>query len=199
MPAALRYFLRTSIFFPVLTTTASLALVWQFLLTQDRGIVNYLLQQIGLEPIPWLSSSTWALPSVMIYDVWKSCGYLMVIYLAGLQSIGDSIIDAAKLDGAVGLRRMINIDLPLIMGQVRLLGILAMIGGIQGFGAQLVLTRGGPGYATMVPGMWMYETAFNYSRMGYASAIGTSMFIIILGLTIMIMRSVQSSTEHTAA
>ncbi|MCB0097843.1 MAG: sugar ABC transporter permease, partial [Caldilineaceae bacterium] len=74
MPSVLRYFLRTSIFFPVLTTTASLAVVWRFLLTQDRGVVNYLLGQIGLGPVPWLSSSNWALISAIIYDVWKSCG-----------------------------------------------------------------------------------------------------------------------------
>ena len=74
MPKVIRYFVRTALFFPVLTTASSLALVWRFILTQDRGILNYLLQQVGLNPVPWLSSSTWALPSVILYDVWRACG-----------------------------------------------------------------------------------------------------------------------------
>lgn len=71
MPSIIKYLLRTALFFPVLTTTASLALVWNFLLTQDRGVVNYLLQQVGLPPVPWLSSSSWAMVSVVMFDVWR--------------------------------------------------------------------------------------------------------------------------------
>jgi raffinose/stachyose/melibiose transport system permease protein len=195
-----QYWYRLLFVAPIVVPFVVTLLVWRFIYDPDLGLLNALLAWLGIDfRSRWLGDPQLALYCLFFIGFPFAAGTNVLIYLAGLQSIGDSIIDAAKLDGAIGLRRMVSIDLPLIMGQVRLLAILAMIGGIQGFGAQLVLTRGGPGYATMVPGMWMYETAFNYSRMGYASAIGTSMFIVILGLTLVIMRSVQSSTEHTTA
>jgi len=195
-----QYWYRLLFVAPIVVPFVVTLLVWRFIYDPDLGLLNSLLEWMGVEfRSRWLGDPQIALYCLFFIGFPFAAGTNVLIYLAGLQSIGDSIIDAAKLDGAVGLRRMISIDLPLIMGQVRLLAILSMIGAIQGFGAQLVLTRGGPGYATMVPGMWMYETAFNYSRMGYASAIGTSMFIVILGLTVVVMRSVQSTTEHNAA
>ena len=144
MPSVLRYFLRTSIFFPVLTTTASLAVVWRFLLTQDRGVVNYLLGQIGLGPVPWLSSSNWALISAIIYDVWKSCGYLMVIYLAGLQGIPNSYYEAAQIDGANRLQLFRHITLPLISPTAFFAIVISLIGAFQIFDNVWVLTEGGP-------------------------------------------------------
>ena len=125
-------------------------------------------------------------------------GVNVLIYLAGLQNIDQEVRDSAELDGATAWRRVLYIDLPLLKGQIRLLGILALIGGIQGFQAQYVLTDGGPGYATMVPGMWMYRQGYNYAEMGYASAIGTTMFILILILTIFSMHRFRSQTEYAA-
>jgi raffinose/stachyose/melibiose transport system permease protein len=193
-----QYWYRLLFVAPIVVPFVVTLLVWRFIYDPDLGLLNALLDRLGIAyQSRWLGDPNLALYCLLFIGFPFAAGTNVLIYLAGLQGIGESVIDAAKLDGAVGLRRIISIDLPLIMGQVRLLGILSLIGGIQGFGAQLVLTRGGPGYATMVPGMWMYETAFSYSRMGYASAIGTSMFIVILGLTLVIMRSVESSTEYT--
>ncbi|MEZ4711156.1 MAG: sugar ABC transporter permease [Caldilineaceae bacterium] len=168
MPSVLRYFLRTSIFFPVLTTTASLAVVWRFLLTQDRGVVNFLLGQIGLGPVPWLSSSTWALISAMIYDVWKSCGYLMVIYLAGLQGIPNSCYEAAQIDGANRLQLFRHITLPLISPTAFFAIVISLIGAFQIFDNVWVLTEGGPGDASRAIAMYIYEKAFKGFEMGYA-------------------------------
>jgi len=194
-----QYWYRLLFVAPIVVPFVVTLLVWRFIYDPDLGLLNALLERLGISfQSRWLGDPDLALYCLLFIGFPFAAGTNVLIYLAGLQSIGESVIDAAKLDGAIGLRRMISIDLPLIMGQVRLLGILSLIGGIQGFGAQLVLTRGGPGYATMVPGMWMYETAFSYSRMGYASAIGTSMFVVILGLTLVIMRSVESSTDYTA-
>ena len=194
-----QYWYRLLFVAPIVVPFVVTLLVWRFIYDPDLGLLNALLERLGISfQSRWLGDPDLALYCLLFIGFPFAAGTNVLIYLAGLQSIGESVIDAAKLDGAIGLRRIISIDLPLIMGQVRLLGILSLIGGIQGFGAQLVLTRGGPGYATMVPGMWMYETAFSYSRMGYASAIGTSMFIVILGLTLVIMRSVESSTDYTA-
>lgn len=193
-----QYWYRLLFVAPIVVPFVVTLLVWRFIYDPDLGLLNSLLETLGISfRSRWLGDPKLALYCLLFVGFPFAAGTNVLIYLAGLQGIGESILDAAKLDGALGWRRFLNIDLPLIMGQVRLLGILAIINGIQGFGAQLVLTRGGPGYATMVPGMWMYETAFNFSRMGYASAIGTSMFVVILGLTLVIMRSVQSSTEYT--
>ncbi len=184
MPAILRYLFRTTLFFPVLTTTASLAVVWRFLLTQDRGVVNYLLQQIGLGPIPWLSSSTWALVSVMIYDVWKSCGYLMVIYLAGLQAIPETYYEAAKIDGANRLQLIRHITLPLVSPTAFFAIVISLIGAFQIFDNVWVLTRGGPGDASRVIAIYIYEKAFKGFEMGYASAVSFTLFLILIALTL---------------
>lgn len=185
MPALLRYVLRTSIFFPVLTTTASLAVVWRFLLTQDRGVVNYLLGQLGLDPIPWLSSSTWALVSVTIYDVWKSCGYLMVLYLAGLQGIPAVYYEAARIDGAGAGQQFRHVTLPLISPTAFFAIVISLIGAFQIFDNAWVLTEGGPGDASRVIAMYIYEKAFRGFEMGYASAVSFTLFAILIMLTLL--------------
>ncbi len=185
MPWGLRYVLRTSIFFPVMTTTASLAVVWRFLLTQDRGVVNFLIGQIGLDPVPWLSSSTWALVSAMIYDVWKSCGYLMVIYLAGLQGIPTVYYEAARIDGAGFWQQFRNVTLPLISPTAFFAIVISLIGAFQIFDNVWVLTEGGPGDASRVIAMYIYEKAFRGFEMGYASAVSFTLFVILITLTLL--------------
>ncbi len=180
---SMRYFLRTSIFFPVLTTTASLAVVWRFLLTQDRGVVNYLLGQIGIDPIPWLSSSTWALVSAGIYDVWKSCGYLMIIYLAGLQGISQSYYEAAEIDGASRWQLFRYITLPLISPTAFFAFVISLIGAFQIFDNVWILTQGGPGDASRVIAIYIYEKAFKGFEMGYASAVSLTLFAILIVMT----------------
>ena len=114
-------------------------------------------------------------------------GIGVLIYLAGLQNISGELFDAAALDGATGLRRFFSIDLPLIKGQIRLLLVLAIIDGLQALVGPLVLTNGGPVDATMVPGLYMYQQAFNYGRLGYASAIGVVVFIAVFVQTVLNM------------
>lgn len=184
MPTVLRYALRTSIFFPVLTTTASLAVVWRFLLTQDRGVVNYMLTQIGLSAVPWLSSSNWAWVSTMIYDVWKSCGFLMVIYLAGLQGIPEVYYEAARIDGANRWQLIRHVTLPLISPTAFFAIVISLIGAFQIFDNVWVLTEGGPGDASRVIAMYIYEKAFRGFEMGYASAVSFTLFVILIVLTL---------------
>jgi len=184
MHSTVKYILRTALFFPVLTTTASLALVWNFLLTQDRGVVNYLLQQIGLDPVPWLSSSTWAMVSVVMFDVWRACGFLMVIYLAGLQAIPDVLYEAASIDGASQFQRMRHITLPLITPTAFFAMIISLIGAAQVFDNVWVLTGGGPGDATRLIVLYIYEIGFKRFEMGYAAAVSLTLFAILIALTL---------------
>ena len=188
MPSVLRYVLRTAFFLPVLTTTATLAAVWQFLLTLDRGVANYLLQQIGLAPVPWLSSTRWAIISVIIFDVWKSCGYLMVLYLAGLQGIPQILYEAAKIDGASRWQLLRHITLPLITPTAFFCIVISCIGAFQIFDNAFVLTGGGPGDASRTIAMYIYEVAFKRYEMGYASAVSLSLLAILVVLTLIQFR-----------
>ena len=188
MPAFLRYLLRTALFFPVLTTTASLALVWRFILSQDRGVLNYILQQLGLAPLPWLTDPHLALVSVILYDVWKSCGYLMVLYLAGLQGIPDELYEAAKVDGANRLQLVRHITLPLITPTAFFATVISIIGAFQIFDNAFVLTGGGPGDATRTIAMYIYEVAFKRYDMGYASAVALTLFGVLVLLTLLQFR-----------
>lgn len=185
MPGVLRYLLRTSLFFPVLITTASMAIVWRFILTQDRGILNYLLQQVGMAPVPWLSSVRWAVPSVILYDVWKSCGYLMVLYLAGLQGIPEVLYEAARIDGANRWQLVRHVTLPLITPTAFFCIVISLIGAFQIFDNAYVLTEGGPGDASRTIAMYIYEMAFKRYEMGYASAVALSLLIVLVSLTLL--------------
>jgi multiple sugar transport system permease protein len=184
MHGAIKYLLRTALFFPVLTTTASLALVWNFLLTQDRGVVNFLLGQIGIEPIPWLSSSTWAMVSVVLFDVWRASGYLMVIYLAGLQGISEQLYEAAEIDGANQLQRLRYITLPLITPTAFFATVISILGAAQVFDNVWVLTEGGPGDASRLIVLYIYEIGFQRFEMGYAAAVSLTLFFILILITI---------------
>ncbi len=184
MPGVLKYILRTALFFPVLTTAASLAVIWRFLLAQDRGVMNYLLQQIGLPAVPWLSSAQWALPSVIMYDVWRACGYLMVLYLAGLQGIPDVFYEAGRIDGANRWQLTRYITLPLITPTAFFCIVISLIGASQVFDNAWVLTQGGPNDATRLIVLYIYEVGFKRFEMGYASAVSLSLLVILVTLTL---------------
>jgi raffinose/stachyose/melibiose transport system permease protein len=124
-------------------------------------------------------------------------GINFLIYLAGLQGIPTEVMDAAAVDGATGFRRFWLIDLRLIMGQIKLLVILSVVFSLQSFVLILIMTNGGPGYASMVPGLLMYKAAFQDGRFGYACAIGTVLFVVIFALTYINMRYIRSETDHT--
>ena len=179
-----KYVFRTAYFFPVITTTSSLALIWRYLLTQDRGIMNWLVGQVGIAAIPWLSSTTWAIRSVILYDVWKACGYLMVYYLAGLQGIPESLYEAATIDGASGWQLLRRITLPLITPTAFFALIISSIGAFQIFENAYVLTQGGPGDASRTIAMYIYEVGFSRFEMGYAATISLSLLVILVTLTL---------------
>lgn len=184
MPGFLKYIFRTTLFFPVLTTSASLAVVWRFLMASDRGILNYLVNQLGLASIPWISSSEWALYSVVIYDVWRACGYMMVLYLAGLQGIPEQYYEAAKIDGANSWQLFRYITLPLLSPTAFFCVVTSIIGAAQVFDNAMVLTGGGPQDATRLIALYIYEKGFKGFEMGYASTISVTLLIILLLITL---------------
>jgi len=185
MPRVIKYVLRTALFFPVLCTTASLAVVWRFILTQDRGILNYYLQRLGLQPVPWIASAQWALPATIMYDVWKACGYLMVLYLAGLQSVPEVLYEAAKIDGASQWQLTRHITLPLITPTAFFCIVISLIGAAQVFDNVYVLTAGGPADASRLIALYIYEIGFKRFDMGYAAVVSLTLLVALLVLTLL--------------
>jgi raffinose/stachyose/melibiose transport system permease protein len=122
-------------------------------------------------------------------------GFEVLIYYAGLSGIPESVNEAALLEGCVGIRKFFLIDIPMVLSQLKLILILTVIAGIQGFEGLIVLTGGGPGYRTTVPGLMMYFNAFSFQRFGYACAVGVFLFVLIFSLTIINFKFFKSAEE----
>jgi ABC-type sugar transport system permease subunit len=193
----LRYWYRVGFVLPMVVPTVVLYLLWSWILAYD-GVLNILLQSVGLGDLKraWLGDANLALPAMIAVGFPWVGAFNMLIFLAGLLSIPQEVQDAATTDGAVGLRRVLSVELPLIMGQVRLLVILTVITVMEGFESILILTNGGPGTATMVPGLRLYHAAINDFELGYATAIGLLLFFVLFGLTIVNMRLFRADVRY---
>jgi ABC-type sugar transport system permease subunit len=177
-----RYAYRLVFIVPIVTPSIVLVLLWKFIYNTQIGPLNQLLVKIGLEnlALPWLASTKVALYSLAAMGFPWAGGVAVLIYLAGLYNIPSDIFDAARVDGAGWLRRLLRIDFPLVISQTRVLAVMTLLGTIQGFETVLIMTNGGPGFSTLVPGLYMYRQAFQYGRFGYATAIGALMFLGML-------------------
>ncbi len=180
----LRYVLRTAYFFPVITSTASVAIVWTYLYNTDRGVINYYLTQLGFGQIPWLSSSTWAIRSVIALAVWKSLGFDFILFEAGLKNIPQHLYEAARIDGAGAWKQFRHITVPMLTPTLFFAVVIGLIGAFQVFDAPYIMTTGGPGDSTRTVVMQIYENGFRFLRIGYASTIALTLFGIILSITI---------------
>ncbi len=190
----IKYFFRVLFVVPMVVPYMVILLIWRFIYDPLDGLLNRLLMSFGITNTPvWLGDSKTALLSIMLIGFPWVAGFNLLIYLAGLDNISPDLFDAAAIDGALGLKRFFYIELPSLLGQIKLIVIMTLITQLQAFQAPLILTNGGPGFSTMVPGLVIYQNAFHFNRMGYASAIGLVLSIFILILTIINMRYI--STE----
>jgi multiple sugar transport system permease protein len=180
---------RTIVFLPVICSAVSVALIWQPLFDQSSGLLNVVLRFFGGKGLPWLSSTKWAMTSVIIVAVWKEIGYAMVIFLAGLQGIPRTYYEAARVDGVNVFQEFFHITVPLISATTFFVLVTSVISAFQVFDLTTVLTQGGPGNATNTLVMYIYQSAFRNFRMGYASAMALALFLIVLGLTLAQNRS----------
>lgn len=177
---------RLAYFAPVVTATAIVAIVWRWLY-QPTGVINGLIQLVGLPGVAWLTDPNWALPALAMMAVWKHVGYNMLIFLAGLQAIPAEYEEAARIDGANRWNVFRHITLPLLRPVFILVAILTTIGSFQVFDSAFVMTNGGPYYATTTLVYYIYSNAFDRYQMGYAAAIAFVLFAIIFAISLLQM------------
>jgi multiple sugar transport system permease protein len=175
-------FFRVGYYLPVVTSIVAVAVIWRFLLEPDSGIVNTLLGYVGIEGPAWLRSETWAMPSLIVMSAWRNMGYLVVIFLAGLQTVPKEMHEAASIDGAGAWNRFRFITLPMLRPTLLFGGVITGIGYLQFFEEPFVMTRGGPLDQTLSAAYYTYNQ-FGFGNYNYASAMAYVLFIVIAIVT----------------
>lgn len=180
-------FWRTVYYLPNLVPLVAGALLWLWLLNPNYGLINGTLQRFGIEGPLWLQSTKWALPSLILMSL-ALVGGPTLIYLAGLQGIPTDLYEAISLDGGGAWAKFVTVTVPQMSPVIFFNLILGIIAGFQVFAQPLIMTNGGPRYATLFVVLYLYQNAFQNFQMGYASAIAWALFMVILALTIITFR-----------
>jgi multiple sugar transport system permease protein len=184
---------RTVFYLPTLVPGIASALIWMVLLDPRAGLVNNMLTSIGLPRLGWLRSADWAMPGVILMSLWTGTGSAMLIFLAGLKDTPQSLLDAAQIDGANGWQRFRHVTLPLLTPTIFFNLIMGMIGSFQVFGQVLVVAgsggTAGPLNSLLVYMLLLYRNAFRFFNMGYASAMALALFVVLVLLTLLVVRS----------
>jgi multiple sugar transport system permease protein len=174
---------RTLIFLPSLTPVVASAMLWLWLFNAKLGLINVVLEKLGMaHPPGWLVSPRWAMPALALMSLW-GVGNTVVIYLAGLQDVPRELYEAADLDGAGALAKTWHVTLPCLSPVIFFNVVMGIIGTLQNFTAPFIMTGGGPVRATYFYSMYLYDNAFRYLRMGYASAMAWVQLLLVLALT----------------
>ena len=179
---------RTALFAPVVTTLVAVAVIWRYLFNPRYGWLNYALGRIGVGPIDWLGDPDWAMPAIIVFAIWKNFGYNMVIFVAGLQGIPESLYEAARIDGASAWGQFRHVTLPMLVPIVTLANILTIAGYFQLFAEPYVMTQGGPLQSTVSVLYFMYEEGFKWWNLGSASAVAFLLFVFIFAVTAVQLR-----------
>lgn len=183
-------FLRFVFFLPVVSPMVANAVVWRLLYAPDDGLIAWFFKTFtGTTGPNWLGSATWAMPAVILMSVWAGFGYNMIIFIAGIEGIPDSLYEAAALDGAGWWRRLFSITLPMLTPSLFFATVMTVISSLQVFAQPFVLTGGGPGSATTTLVFYLYQQGFQSYEMGYASSIAWSLFVLIMAITVVQFQS----------
>ncbi len=177
-------FFRTVYFLPQITLTVAAATVWRWIYQPEIGMINHLLEMIGIDGPKWIHDTKWAMPSVIIMSNWQGIGFAMLILLAGLQGIPEEYYEAASIDGASGWQRMRYVTLPMLSPAIFFVIVTSLISAFQAFDQFFILTQGGPAHATTPLTLYIFQNAFSFFKMGYGAALAAVVFIIILVITI---------------
>jgi ABC-type sugar transport system permease subunit len=183
-----RAFFRAAIFVPCVTPMVVIAIVFSLIYSTERGLLNYLLHGLHLQPVPWLNSVNWSKPSIALLVMWRWTGYNMVLMLAGLQGIEPEYYEAASVDGAGQLHQVWHVTLPLMRPTIFFCLILSLIGTVYMFDEPFVLTNGGPGVSSTNFGLYLFQVSFRDFRFGYASCIAYTVSIGVLIVSLLLNR-----------
>ncbi|MCB2160649.1 sugar ABC transporter permease [bacterium] len=189
-------FFRAMFYLPVVTSTIASGVMWLWVYAPVSGIINQALGVIGLPPQQWLYNPKLALGAVMVMSVWKGVGYNMLIFLAAIKGIPSHLYEAAEIDGANFWSKLWKITIPLLKPASFFVFVTSIISSFQIFGSVFVMTKGGPGYETTTVVLQVYQNAFRYLRMGYASAEALVLFVVIFAVSLINWRFLRSDVEY---
>jgi len=184
-----RGFFRTLFYLPNIFSMVAVAMAWLYLYDTNSGIINKVLNDLGLPDVGWVSDAGTAMISVALLSIWNSTGYNMVLFLSGLQGIPDYLYEAASIDGATRIRKFFAITMPMLAPTTFFVFVMSCIQSFQIFGQVLILTNGGPLNATTTIAHQIYRNGFEYYKMGYASAQAVILMVIILIITVINMKA----------
>lgn len=191
-----RIIFRSLFFLPTLFSTVAVSIIWILIYIPTSGLLNSLMQFLGLETHNWLLDATWALPAVALMDIWKTAGYNVIIFTAGLQSIPRELLDAARIDGAGFWASLRHVTLPILSPTTYFVFTLAIIDAFQFFTPVAVMTQGKPAGATSVVVWYLYQMAFSFFKMGYASAIAIVLVIAVILVTLLQNRMIGGRVHY---
>jgi multiple sugar transport system permease protein len=189
-------FFRNTFYFPLITPVVIAANVWAYIVNRDFGPLNAILGWLGVTPIDWLGDPFWAIPAIVMMEIWRGFGFYVIILFAALQAIPKDIYEAARIDGATSLRIIWRITLPLLQPAFGFCFIMATIFNFQLFDAIYVLTKGGPAWSTATVSWYVYQQAFQADNIGFASTMGVVLLLIILALSLVQLRFFRSDIEY---
>ena len=179
---------RSLLILPMASTPVALSILWRLMLHPTLGILNHLISVIGLSPQPWLAQGTTVLPVLIMVDVWHWTPLIMLIAMAGMSTIDRTLYEAAVIDGASDLQRFWRITLPLIRPAVVVAAMLRLMDSLKTFDEIYVITGGGPGTASRILNLFIFDQGFRYFQMGYASSLVIFMTVFMMVLTLMLIR-----------
>jgi multiple sugar transport system permease protein len=179
---------RTIYYLPSLVGGVAVSLLWMWIFNPQFGVLNWLLSLVGIKGPQWIFSQHWVIPSFVLMSLW-GIGGGMIIYLAGLQGIPTDLYDAAAIDGAGSVRTFRSVTLPMLTPVLFFNLVIGIIGSFQIFTQAFVMTSGGPNNASLFYVLYLYQNAFQYFYMGYASALAWVLFLIVVVLTALVFRS----------
>lgn len=181
-----KYVYRTAVYLPSILTTASVAIAWYYMFNYDFGVFNWLLSQLGISGVKWLTSSSGVIVAICLFSLWKFVGTPFLYYLIGLQGIPDGYYEAAQIDGANKIQTFFHITLPMLTPTLFFVITITTINTFQIFDEPYIITNGGPGNASRTLALHVNEKAFKAYEMGYASSVSVVLFIIVLVITIIL-------------
>ncbi len=183
-----RRLFRTIYYLPAVIPLVAVSMMWIWIFNPDYGVLNSGLRLFGIDGPQWIFSSRWALPALIIMSLWQ-VGAGMVIFLAGLQGIPTHLYEAALIDGATAWQKFLRITLPMLSPVILFALVMNVIGSFQVFTQAYIMTRGGPGNATLFLVLYIYRNAFEWFHMGYASALAWLLFLVVLVISLALLRS----------